>query len=137
MSRLARRPLPGIGVRHIYEPVGLDDEYFPTTIFDAAALAYGNQQAGAEIWPGMQVALAADGLSGLAGFPVSQNRTAPDGTTYTGAVVQFRDDGIEDAHYIYRQLDEVKHQYGCFFATWIADGTPSIPAPGAIDDPCE
>ena len=31
---------------NIYEPVGKDDSYFPTNVYDAAALAYGNQQAG-------------------------------------------------------------------------------------------
>jgi hypothetical protein len=137
MNRLAHRPLAGFPVRHIYEPVGQGDEYFPTTVFDAAAVAYGNQQAGATIWPGMQDALAAIGLDGVASYPVSQNRVAADGTPYTGVVVQFESDGIENAHYIYRQLDEVKHQYGCFLATWIADGTPTVPAPGAIGEPCE
>ncbi|MEO8706560.1 MAG: hypothetical protein ABI867_41425, partial [Kofleriaceae bacterium] len=54
MARLAHRPLPDHPVRHIYQPVGMDDTYFPIDVYDAAALAYGNQQAGDEVWPSMQ-----------------------------------------------------------------------------------
>ena len=131
MARLQRRPLPGLPPRNVYEPIGYDDVYFSPSVFDAAALAYGNQQAGQEVWPGTQAALAADGLDGLATYPVANNR----GST-TNVVVQYADDGIEDAHYIYRQLEAVKHQYGCFLATYLATGTAVVPAPGAIDDPC-
>jgi hypothetical protein len=133
MSRIVRRPLdePGFAPRHVYEPVGEGDVYFATTVFDAAALAYGNQQAGEAIWPAMQDALAVDGLDGLLAYPVTGNR---DGTT--AVVVQFESDGIENAHYIYRQLEEVKHQYGCFFASYLG-GTPTVVAPAALDAPCQ
>lgn len=132
MARLARRPLPGFPVRHIYEPVGLGDVYFPTIIFDAAALAYGNRQAGSALWPELQDALALDGLHGLDSYPVSGNLGGQ-----TRVVVQFASDGIADAHYIYRQLDEVKHQYGCFLASYVQTGTPSVPAPAALTAPCD
>lgn len=131
MARLARRPLPGFTARHVYEPVGLDDVYFPTEIFDAAALAYGNRQAGAALWPQLQDALALDGLGGLDTYPVSGN---VDGKTRV--VVQFASDGIANAHYIYRQLDEVKHQYGCFLDSYMRSGTPVVPAPAALTAPC-
>lgn len=132
MARLSRRPLPGHPVHHVYEPVGKDDVYFPTKIYDAAALAYGNRQAGTEAWPAMQTSLALDGLGGLASYPVSAN---VDGRTRV--VVQFESDGIVDAHYIYRQLEEVKHQYGCFFDTYVRTGTPVVVAPGPLSAPCE
>jgi hypothetical protein len=132
MARLARRPLPGFPVRHIYEPVGQGDVYFPTLIFDAAALAYGNRQAGAALWPELQDALALDDLDGLDSYPVSANQAGG-----TRVVVQFASDGIADAHYIYRQLDEVKHQYGCFLASYVRTGTPSVPAPGALTAACD
>jgi len=101
-------------------------------VFDAAALAYGNQQAGEEIWPEMQEALAVAGLDGILAYPVSGNR---DGRT--GVVVQFESDGIENAHYIYRQLEEVKHQYGCFLASYLAGETPVVVAPAGLDAPCQ
>lgn len=139
MSRLTRRPLaePGFAPRHVYEPVGYQDIYFPTTVFDAAALAYGNQQAGTVVWDEMQAALAVDGLDGVATYPVSGNRSHDGGAATTSVVVQFESDGIADAHYLYRQLDEVKHQYGCFFASFVATGTPVVVAPAGLDAPCQ
>ena len=134
MSRLVRRPLdaPGFAPRHVYEPVGKDDVYFATEVFDAAALAYGNQQAGEVAWPEMQAVLALDGLDGVLPYPVAGNR---DGTT--AVVVQYESDGIADSHYIYRQLDAVKHQYGCFLAAYVAGETPPIVAPAALGAPCD
>ncbi len=135
MSRLARRPLPGFPRRSVYEPVGKDDVYFPITIYDAAALAYGNHQAGSAVWPSMQDALGLDALGGVAGYPVHGNRTA-EGETTTNVVVQYEGDGVVDAHYLYRQNDAVKHQYACFLRTYLDTGVPTVVAPGAITDPC-
>lgn len=131
MARIARRPLDGRPVRHVYEPVGKDDSYFQTNVYDAAALAYGNQQAGTELWPTMQPTLALDHLDGLLTYPVKANE---DG--HTRVVVQYMGDGIVDPHYIYRQLDAVKHQYGCFLESYLRDGVPTVPAPGGLTDPC-
>jgi hypothetical protein len=131
MARIARAPLEGRPVRHVYEPVGKDDSYFQTNIYDAAALAYGNQQAGTAVWPTMQDSLALDHLSGLLTYPVKANENG-----YTRVVVQYMGDGIVDPHYIYRQLDAVKHQYGCFLESYLRDGVPTVPAPGGLTDPC-
>jgi hypothetical protein len=131
MARLARLPLDGRPVRHVYEPVGKDDSYFQTNVYDGAALAYGNQQAGTEVWPTMQDSLALDHLDGLLTYPVKANE---DG--HTRVVVQYMGDGIVDPHYLYRQLDAVKHQYGCFLESYLRDGVPTVPAPGGLTDPC-
>ena len=131
MARLARRPLAGMSARHIYEPVGKGDTYFPIDVYDAAALAYGNQQVGPELWPSMQQALGDDKLGGLAAYPVKGNRAGK-----TRVVVQYAGDGLIDPHYLYRQLDEVKHQYGCFLESYVRDGVPTVPAPGGLTDPC-
>jgi hypothetical protein len=131
MGRIARRPLPGFAARHVYEPIGLDDKFFPNPVFDAAALAYGNQQAGDLVWPTTQDALATDALDGLLAYPVTGNRAG-----ITAVAVQFHDDGIEDSHQIHRQLDAVKYQYGCFLATHVRDGVPTVGAPAAADAPC-
>lgn len=132
MSRIAHRPLDGFPARHVYEPVGMGDSYFPIDVYDAAALSYGNQEAGDALWPSMQGALALDGTGGLASYPVKANH---DGKTRV--VVQFMGDGIIDPHYIYRQLDSVKHQYGCFLESFLRDGVPTVYAPGALAAPCE
>jgi hypothetical protein len=131
MSRLAHRPLPGLPARHIYEPVPEGDENFTPLVYDAAALAYGNEQAGPVLWSTMQEALRLTGLGGLVTYPVSGNR---DGRTQV--VVQFEGDGIVDPHYIYRQLDAVKHQYGCFLASYIRDGVPTVYEPNVLGHPC-
>lgn len=136
MPRLARNPLPGHPARHIYEPVGKDDQYFPIAIFDAAALSYGNQQAGSEHWPSMQQALALDGRDGLVSYPVTANRTSGEGEMTTGVVVQYLGDGIADPHSIYAQLDEVKYQYGCFFKTYFDTGVAKVLAPAPLGTPC-
>jgi len=132
MARLARRPLPGFPARHVYQPIGLDDKFFPNPVFDAAALAYGNRQTGEQVWPGTQAALATDHLDGMLAYPIKGNRN---GTT--NVVVQYHDDGLIDAHYIHRQLPAVQYQYSCFLATYLRDGVPTVFAPAqTADAPC-
>ena len=136
MGKLARDPLPGFPVRPTYEPVGQDDIFFPTSIFDAAAVSYGHEQAGDEVWPEMQTALALAGRGGVATYPVANNLVSSNGESYTGVVVQYAPDGIRDGHYIYAQLDEVKYQYGCFLATFLANGVATVPAPAPSGTAC-
>ncbi len=135
--RLARRHLEGHPARSVYEPVGKGDSYFSTKIYDAFSLAYGNQQAGDQVWPEMQASLAVGGFDGFAEYPITDNRVAADGTPYTGVVVQYEGDGIYDPHAIYGQLDAVKHQYGCFFETYLKTGKATVRAPETIDAPCQ
>lgn len=137
VPRLAASPLPGHPARSIYEPVGEGDSYFPTLIFDRIALAYRNQQAGPEVWPTMQPALAQRGLHGLADYPVANNRTSVDGDAYTGVVVQWANDGVHDGHEVFQYFDEVKHQYGCFLETYYRTGTATLPAPAPLGTTCD
>jgi hypothetical protein len=136
MPRVARRPLAGAPVRPIYEPVGKDDSYFPTVLYDAIALSYGHQEAGDVVWPTMQQALALDHLDGILPYPVKQNRMSSNNAPYTGVVVQYMGDGIYDPHAIAFQLDSVKYQYGCFVSTFLASGVATVPAPAALGTPC-
>jgi hypothetical protein len=138
MPRLARHVLPGHPVRPIYEPVGQGDSYFPTVVYDAAALAYGHQETGSVVWNTMQPALMLQGLDGLLPYPVEANRHGDDGTAYTGAIVQYAGDGVYDPHAIYAQLDAVKYQYSCFASTFVSSGSARIldPTGKAPDAPC-
>ena len=137
MPRLGRDPLEGHPNRPVYEPIGKDDEYFPTSVFDAVILAYRHPQAGERVWDRMQEVLALAGLEGINAYPVRDNVTALDGSTvFTSVGVQYEGDGIADPHGIYAQLDEVKYQYGCFFASFLRDGTATVPAPAELGTPC-
>lgn len=136
MPRLARRPLPSHPVRPIYEPVGKGDSYFPTTIYDAMALAYGHREAGSVAWPTMQDALALAGLGGVIPYDVTDDLTSETGVPYTGAVVQYEGDGIYDPHALYSQRDEVKYQYSCFFDSFLKTGSATILAPQPLGSPC-
>ncbi len=136
MPRLARRPLQGHPVRSIYEPVGKDDPYFSTEIYDAASIAYGHKEGGDAQWPAMQAALKLDGKDGLLPYPVSQDLQSETGKAYTGGIFQYLGDGVSDAHAIYRQLDAVKYQYGCFHETAVKKGVATIPAPAPLGTPC-
>lgn len=134
--RLARWPIDKHPTRSIYEPAGLGDSYFPTEIYDAMALAYGHKQAGEVVWPTMQEALKLEGFDGLASYPLTQNLKSEAGVAYTGAVIQYKGDGVYDPHAIYTQLDAVQYQYGCFFRTFLERGKATIPAPAALGTPC-
>lgn len=136
MPRLGRRPLPGHPVRPVYEPVGLDDSYFPFVLYDAIAIAYGHEQAGDEVWPSMQAALKLADLDGIIDYPVEDNLTSADDSNFTGVVVQYEGDGIYDPHSIFAQLDAVKYQYGCFFETFFATGRATVLAPAALGSGC-
>ena len=136
-NRLAARPLAGHPARPIYEPVGQGDYYFPTPIFDAIALSMENQQAGELVWPTMQSALTLKGLDGLLAYPIVNNRPAPGGGFRTGVVVQYPGDGIHDPHNIFQHDARVKHQYACFFSTFLRDGAAKVVAPVGLDAPCD
>lgn len=136
MPRVARHPLDGHPARPIYEPVGKDDSYFPTVLYDAIALSYGHQEAGDVVWPTMQPALALDKLDGILPYPIKQNRNSSTGAPYTGVVVQYLGDGIYDPHAVAFQLDAVKYQYGCFLSTFLKTGIATVPAPQPLGTPC-
>ncbi|HPH64600.1 MAG TPA: hypothetical protein PLF40_02605 [Kofleriaceae bacterium] len=135
MARIARRPLDDGPPRHVYQPIGENDKYFPNPIFDAATLAYGNHLAGDQVWPETAAALTLDGLGVEKSYPVKGNRTQ-NGVTTTSVAVQYKGDGIADPHNIFIQLPAVKYQYRCFLETLFRDGTPTVFAPKAIDAAC-
>lgn len=140
MPRIARDPLPMHPVRPIYEAVAQGDSYFPTVVYDAVALAYNHQQAGAEVWPTMQPALTLANLGGTIRYPVRNNRMSDAmAAPYTGVVVQYAGDGVYDPHAIYSQLDAVKYQYSCFASTFVRTGMATVldPTGRAANAPCE
>lgn len=131
MRRLAVRPLPGHPTRDLYQPVGLGDRFFDETTFDAAALSIGTRQSGDMLWPSMQASLALEGRAGLSPYPVRLNARSESGEAFTGVVAQYAGDGLQDPHVIFAQLPEVKTQYRCFFASFVATGVATVPSPAA------
>ncbi len=134
--RLAMDPLPGHPVRAIYQPVGIDDPGFPNPIYAAMALASGTRQAGDELHPLLQTVLGLADRAGIAPYDVSRNARSLDGRAFTGAVVQYEDDGILDSHHVFAQLDAVKSQYGCFLRSLLGGGPGIVPRPAALDAGC-
>ncbi|MFO0612068.1 MAG: hypothetical protein U0414_05750 [Polyangiaceae bacterium] len=138
MPHLARRPLPGHPVRPIYRPVGIGDSYFPTQTYDAVAIAYGHKQAGDEVWPEMQDALELAGVGGILPYPIENDMMSDSGVPYTGVVAQYEADGDYDPHALYSHHEGVKHQYGCFWESFIKTGVARVPPPTKPSDaPCE
>jgi len=136
LPHLGADPLPGHPARDIYQPAGQGDSYFPPQSFDAIALAYNHPIVGDVVWDSMLDVLALDGLDDVLAYPVTDNRTSRDGRAYTSVVTQWDGDGRIDPHEVFQYYDEVKHQYGCFFASYLANGTATVEAPNAIDTPC-
>jgi hypothetical protein len=84
----------------------------------------------------MQPQLDLVGMGGMTNYPVISNRTNAAGQTVTAVVAQYDRDMYRDGHYIAQQLDEVKHQYVCFYATYWATGTPTVPGPAPLNAAC-
>lgn len=128
-TELSRAPREGAAPRDVYLPVSADDGFFPEPIYDAMAVAYGVERAGPQVWPAMDDALSRTGLRTDLAYPASDNRSG-----WTGVVVQWAGDGLADSHGVFAQLPGVKHQYACFFETFLRDGVGRVVAPGAADD---
>ena len=67
--------------------------------------------------------------------PVTANTPHDGGAATTNVVVQYAGDGIADPHYLYRQSDAVKHQYACFFETYLKTGQATVRAATGGDAP--
>lgn len=135
-ARLSRDPLPGHRPRAIYQPIGIDDPGFPNPIYNAMAVASGTHQVGEVLHPDLQRALAWVDADGVLPYAVSANARSRDGEPYTGAVVQFSADGVLDSHHIFAQLDEVKHQYGCFLRSLLDGGPGIVSQPATLGSAC-
>ncbi|MBL8954738.1 MAG: hypothetical protein JNK82_28430, partial [Myxococcaceae bacterium] len=134
--RLGRRPLEGHPARSVYEPVSQNDSYFPTDVYDALVLGYGNPLAGGEVWPGVVTGLEGLGLPTSVELPAKDNATSENGSQYTAVAIQHANDGGFDGHGIYRRLESVRRQFGCFHETFQATGKAVVPPPTPTTGPC-
>ncbi len=129
---------PSVG-RHLLMMQGIVDRYILPSIANTAALSMGLPLGGEAL--DETVAELAEHrhlrqvmpFAGLTtqSYPVSGG--GPDGTTRV--VTQHLEDGVEDGHEVVFQTDGPKHQYRCFLESWLATGTPTVPAPDAMGCP--
>ncbi len=137
-AAIAREP-PG-EPRHVLIAQGVVDNYILPRIANSTNLSIGVDLAGPALDTADDPRLAAQVPLGrllplvdrhAIALPASGN---VNGTT--AIVVQRPEDGIEDGHEVQFQTDAPKHAYQCFLASWIATGTPTVPADAVRDAPC-
>ncbi|MEM9068580.1 MAG: hypothetical protein AAGE52_08745 [Myxococcota bacterium] len=135
-QRIAERTLEGHAPRHVYVVSSEADGFHPEPLYDAMAVAYGLELTGDELWPEMRAALELAGLNDRPALPVSGNRDVA-GATLTLVTQQWAGDGIDDSHGVFGQRTEIKHQYGCFFRSFLDNGIPTVSRPAAEGAPCD
>ena len=140
---VVKEPISG-GPRHVLMLQGIVDHYIMPPIANATSLSFGLSLAGEaldEITPELEgldplgALLALSGGSRIA-LPATANAAALDGALATAVVTQTREDGVEDGHEVMFQTEAPKHAYTCFLRSLAQGQTPSVPAPGAVGDPC-
>jgi hypothetical protein len=136
---------PPAAPRHMLMIQGIVDDYILPRIAEATSLSVGLDLAGPELDtegdPRLANQLALGPLLPLGAraaisLPVTSNVRLDGGRVATAVVTQHMEDGIEDGHEVMFQTDVPKHEYQCFFASWLATGTPSVPVDGTRDAPC-
>ncbi|HEX8789613.1 MAG TPA: hypothetical protein VF765_01590, partial [Polyangiaceae bacterium] len=139
-------PPAGMAPRDVLMEQGIVDHYIMPPIANAMSLSLGLDLTGTPLddtsaelksdgTPTLESVLQFSGGTQVA-LPVTGNLTS-DGAHVTAVVTQHPSDGIEDGHEIVFQTDAPKREYRCFLAAWAAGTVPSVPMPGAIDDPCQ
>jgi hypothetical protein len=135
MPRIGHDPLPGHPSRPLYVPAGKADSYFPESVLDAMQVAYRHPRVGDVVWPSMDQALSLLGVSTPVTYPVKSNERSASGAPFTSVVAQYVNPA-GDGHAVYRKLDAVMHQYGCFHETFRTTGTAVVSPPAAVGTPC-
>jgi len=135
VPRIGHDPLPNHPSRPIYVPAGKGDSYFPEEIFDAMAVAYRHPRVGDTVWSTMDEALSLINVKPFS-YPVKSNVTGHGTVVFTSAVVQYVNPN-GDGHAIYRNVDAVMHQYGCFHESFAKTKTAVVSSPNAVGTPCD
>ena len=126
-----------LGFDVIFRLVGQSDSLFQEVALGVLVMAYGNQQAGQEVWKEMQQRLRVVARDGLASYPVKLNRKSEGGKEFTGVFAQYKPDAIsKSGHNVVFHLDEVIDPYGCFLDSFVKTGVAVVPAPKKLGTPC-
>lgn len=140
---LVHEPLPGSPRRHVLMFQGIVDHYIMPPIANALSLAGGFDLAGQGLEPGVAEIADLEPLATLlpwtgrvvVPYPVTGNLSFS-GTSVTAAVAQHAEDGIQDGHEVFFQLEAPRHQARCFLESFAATGSPVIVAPASLATPC-
>jgi hypothetical protein len=132
-SRIAQRPLPGVGAKHWYHPAGYIDSFFSPDSIRALVGPIAPALAGEEVDSSLFDLADLAALSVLP-YPVTANVDTPDGPR-TSVVVQYLAEDY-DGHGVVYLDPRAQHQIGCFFETYFATGTPVVSAPRTALEPC-
>lgn len=138
---LVHQPSSG-APRHVLMFQGLADHYIPPPVANALSLSGGFDLAGMgresevpelAVYESLASVLPWTGRS-VVSYPVSGN-VVVNGVPVTAAVSQHLEDGIEDGHEVFFQLEGPRHQAQCFLESLLT-GTPRIVAPAALGTAC-
>lgn len=138
------RENPGGDARHLLMVQGIVDRYILPPIANSTSLSHGLDLAGPALdadHPELSEHLPLEELLWLTGaearsLPAGGDQQAPDGSPVTAVVVQHAEDGVEDGHEVFFQLEAPKHQLRCFLEDLAAGEAPVLPEGGAATDPC-
>lgn len=135
---IVREPLDGARSRNVFASFGILDTYNPPRAENPGAAALGLDAVAPPVDDAIRDELSLSGHA-VVEAPVRGNVTGADGAPVTAAVRQYRADAATgEGHYVLFQLDEGKHDYGCFLATLVRDGVATVPrAANQADAPCE
>jgi hypothetical protein len=141
--QLVQEPSPGQSPRQVLMEQGIVDHYIMPPIANATSLSLGLDLAGTPL-DASSAELVGDGtptLESVLQYSHRHQLTPPVAGNYgsglTAVVIQHPSDGIEDGHEMVFQTDPPKREYRCFLQTWVSGQTPLLPAPGAVDGPCQ
>ncbi len=107
---------------------GYADAYFPPPMIEGLAVAAGLDQGGEQVQPYSLDALETLGGRGQVSLPASGNIAADQGKA-TGVWLQVEAPANLDGHYVAFNVEETMYQWSCFFASAVADGMATVPAP--------
>ena len=135
---IVREPLEGARSRNVFASFGILDTYNPPPAENPGAAALELDAVAPLVDEAIRDELALAGRA-VVEAPLRANVTGADGTPVTAAVRQYRADAATgEGHYVLFQLDEGKHDYGCFLASLVRDGVATVPrAANQADAPCE
>ena len=117
--------------RHILMVQGIVDNYILPRIANGLSLALGLDLAGDELDQEVAGQVPLSLVQPLAGLT---KRALPGPAN---AVVQQREDGLEDGHEVVFQTEPPRHQYRCFLEDFAAGRAPQIRAPGRAASACQ